>query len=47
MQYIDDLITRKAYKCTAVSPSDGAGGSITVDSTVITVDSTIITADTT
>lgn len=44
MQYLEDLITRKVYKCEAISPSGGYG-EVTVDSTIITVDSTLITMD--
>ena len=44
MQYLDDIITRLAEKCTAVSPS-GYGGPYTVDDTTITVDDTTITVD--
>jgi hypothetical protein len=49
MEYLDNLITRQAYKCTAISPSGGVSpsGSITVDSDIITVDSDIITVDNT
>jgi len=46
MQYLDDLITRQAYKCVGISPSEGGvEGAITADSTIVTVDSTIITSD--
>lgn len=48
MQYLDDLITRFAYKCTEVSPTidlTADSDQITVDSTIITVDSTLYTAD--
>jgi hypothetical protein len=47
MQYLDDLITRMAIKCVAISPSGGggSGGVLTVDNTIVTVDSTIITSD--
>lgn len=44
MQYLDDLITRLAEKCTAISPS-GYGGPYTVDNDVITVDSDLISID--
>ena len=47
MEYLDNLITRLAEKCTTISPSGGYAGSFggTVDSTEITVDSTIVTSD--
>jgi len=45
MQYLDDLITRQAYKCVSISPSEGVEGAMMADSTLITADSTIITAD--
>lgn len=46
MEYLDNLITRLAAKCAAVSPSGGGGtGYLTVDSTDITVDSTLISSD--
>jgi hypothetical protein len=44
MEYIDNLITRLASKCAAISPS-GTTGSITADNSIITVDSTLITID--
>lgn len=51
MEYLDNIITRLAEKCTSVSPS-GYGGpfivdtsEITADSDLITIDSDIITAD--
>jgi len=40
MEYLDNLITRLAEKCTEVSPS-GYGGPYTADSTEITADSEI------
>ncbi len=43
MEYLDNLITRQAVKCAAISPSGTTGG--TADSTEITADSTIITSD--
>ena len=45
MQYIDDLITRLAYKCVGISPSGVDVGSVTADTTIITSDTDIITAD--
>ena len=49
MEYLDNLITRQAYKCAAISPSGGVSpsGSTSSDSTLITVDSTLITSDVT
>ena len=44
MQYLDDIITRRAVKCVGVSPS-GYGGPYTADSDVVTVDSDIISVD--
>ena len=43
MEYLDNLITRLATKCAAVSPS--GGGDLTVDIDWITVDNDIITVD--
>lgn len=46
MQYLDDLITRMAIKCAAISPSGGGSGSdLTVDIDWISVDNDIITSD--
>jgi hypothetical protein len=52
MEYLDNIITRLAEKCTSISPSVGYDGpfivdtsEITVDSDQITVDSTIISVD--
>ena len=49
MEYLDNLITRQAYKCAAISPTGGVSpsSSTTADSTTITADSTLITSDTT
>ena len=44
MQYLDDIITRLALKCVAVSPS-GYGGPFTADSDIVTVDSDVVTVD--
>ena len=46
MEYLDNLITRKAYKCIGTSPGGSTvEGAITADSMEVTADSTVITAD--
>lgn len=43
MEYLDNLVTRLAEKCAAISPS--GGGALTVDIDWITVDDDTITVD--